>query len=170
MSGNITATQLATILGISRQRVNELARKGKITREQDGNFNLVKVNAALRKNLDAHQAIRSLGQTKQASSADIPGGEGQEETFAEAQRRNEWLKVQKNEMELQSQREEVYDKQELNAALGERIIAMRQKLSELPKNFAQRLALEADPITIINMLSAEIDSTLNDLSEWRPNA
>jgi hypothetical protein len=47
----ISTPELAKKLGISRQRVNELGRMGKIQREADGQWNLERVHAAIERNL-----------------------------------------------------------------------------------------------------------------------
>jgi hypothetical protein len=60
---NLTTTQLAAALKISRQRVNELGRLGKIHREKDGGWDPAKVNLALGANLDIHQVSRARGET-----------------------------------------------------------------------------------------------------------
>jgi hypothetical protein len=52
----IGTSELAARLSISRQRVNELGRLGKITREPDGRWDPAKVAAALGRNLDGRQA------------------------------------------------------------------------------------------------------------------
>jgi hypothetical protein len=59
---NLSTTQLAATLGISRQRVNELGRLGKIHREKDGNWDAAKVSVALGRNLDTRQAAPSRGE------------------------------------------------------------------------------------------------------------
>ena len=48
------------MLGISRQRVNELGRLGKIPREADGRWNPERVRVALEQNLDQRQRRASL--------------------------------------------------------------------------------------------------------------
>ena len=44
----VSTSTVARSLGISRQRVNELARKGRITRETDGRWDLSKVLGCVR--------------------------------------------------------------------------------------------------------------------------
>ena len=48
----ISTPNIAKMLGISRQRVNELGRLGKIPREADGRWNPERVRVALEQNLD----------------------------------------------------------------------------------------------------------------------
>ncbi len=50
--------ELAKILGISRQRVNELGRLQKISREADGQWDLDKVRAQLGHTIDPQQTSR----------------------------------------------------------------------------------------------------------------
>jgi hypothetical protein len=55
---DLTATELAAALGISRQRVNELRRQKKISREPNGKYLLPKVTAELRRSLDSSQTCQ----------------------------------------------------------------------------------------------------------------
>ena len=57
---SIGTGDLAKALGISRQRINELARKGKITREPDGMWELEKVRGEMARNLEANPADISV--------------------------------------------------------------------------------------------------------------
>ena len=58
----VSTPELAAAFGISRQRVNELGRKGKITREPDGRWDVDKVRAALGRNLDIRQMSPARGE------------------------------------------------------------------------------------------------------------
>ncbi len=53
----IGTTELAKRLGISRQRINELGRLGKITREADGQRDLDAVTRQLGRNLDPRHCL-----------------------------------------------------------------------------------------------------------------
>jgi hypothetical protein len=166
----VTTKQLSSILGISVQRVNELGRKGKIQRESDGGWDLVKVNASLRRNLDKHQAIRSLGQTAQANMSPLEGGEGEGETFSEAQRRNEWLKVQKSELELALRREELLEKAQAKEEWGKLLTAFKNKLLYLPGKVARKITPITDDRKCRSLIEHEIKEALSILSEYEPDA
>lgn len=60
------------MLGISRQRVNELGRVGKIQREADGRWNADKVREALHQNLDHRQSIVTRGGNKSGGDTKPP--------------------------------------------------------------------------------------------------
>jgi hypothetical protein len=169
----ITTKQLAAILGISVQRVNELGRKGKIQREKDGGWNLVKVNAALRQRLDRHQAARSLGQVARSIDVEIQSdssGDSRLGSFTEAQRRREWLRVQREEMELQKRRGELAEIAEIEQVMGSIVSAVQTRMLILPGKIAPRVAATDNVLECASIIEREIKDALTALTEFRLNA
>ena len=175
MTDTISTAQLAAILGISRQRINELGRKGKISREPNGQWNLVKVHEALRNNLDVRQITPSLsGRHKipiEPQNTSAPSGEiVAEGTFLEAQRRHEWLKVQKEELALQVRRGELIEKKELERELGALLTAFRNRSMLMPDKLAPRVAVTTDVLECRALIEREVRELLSILSEYQTNA
>lgn len=169
MNETIGTKQLASILGISVQRVNELGRKGKIQRERDGGWNLVKVNAALHRNMDKHQALKSLGQVAQSPVMD--GGQLKEpaDTFADAQREHEWLKVQKAELELRMRKEELVEKAQVKEEIGKLLTNFKNKLLYIPDKLARKVAPISDDRECRALIDNAIREALVALSEYEPD-
>jgi len=94
----------------------------------------------------------------------------EDKSYLEAQRQLEWIKVQKENLELQKRRREVLEKTELQESLGQCIIAIRQKAEAVPETNAERLAMESDPVVIREILAAEMHALLSDIIAWRPAA
>lgn len=163
LDATISTKQLAKILGISVQRVNELGRKGKISRESDGGWNLVKVNADLRKNLNKSQVIRSLGQKAQSESAAVESGEG--ESFSEAQRRLEWAKVQKAELELRKRGGELLERADVELTWTTAYTGFDNLMRLIPDKLAPRIAVLTDVLEIRMLIEQEIEAALHALSE-----
>ncbi len=171
MNETITTKELAGILGISVQRVNQLGRKGKIQREPDGGWNLVKVNASLHRNLDKRQTLRSLGQTRQSQGSSAEGEEANAgSSFSEAQRQREWLRVQREEIELRKRRREVVEAADVKAAWEDIVVKAQDRLLSLPGIVSVNLAAVNDPRECEEILNREIREALRGLIEYQPNA
>ena len=168
MTETITTKQLAAILGISVQRVNELGRKGKIERESDGGWDLVKVNAALRRNLDRHQAIRSLGQKTQPGTGETNGDAG--DSFSEAQRKHEWLKVQKDELMLQVRRGELLEAAEIEETWTRGFTAIKNNLLLIADKLAPKLAVCSDERECRALVFREISRSLEAAIDIKAHA
>lgn len=103
----LSSRELGEALGVSHTAVNKAAKRGRIPREADGTFDLVKVKAVWEKNADQYQRQRGLKAkpavtAKRHKSAAPPTGEGDgsDVSFFEAQRQREWIRVAKEELEL----------------------------------------------------------------------
>lgn len=178
----ISTGSLAAALGISRQRVNELARKGKIPREADGKWNLEKVQKALGRNLDIHQKAPSLGQGPQAPPPGRRGGRSVtmpqsdddadpgQVSLAEAQLKHELAKTAKTELEVDRLKGILINAQEAAHVWGEMIVAARNRALLIPSKVAPKVAVVSDVLICQEILDRELRSFLTELSEYRPNA
>lgn len=171
MTETISTKQLAAILGISVQRVNELGRKGKIQREDEGGWNLVKVNAALRQNLDKHQALRSLGQMAHSDDLEQEGKQGNNgDSFSEAQRRHEWAKVEKEELTLRLRRGELIERSDVKAEWTQAANAFRNQLLLVPDKLAPKVAVCSDVRECRALVEEEMRRVLMIFSETQADA
>ena len=178
----ISTVPLAAALGISRQRVNELARKGKIPREADGKWDLAKVQKALGRNLDIHQKAPSLGQgpagpppdRRASRSVEVrpseDGGEPGQVSLAEAQLKHELAKTAKTELEVDRLKGILINAQEAAHVWGEMIVAARNRALLIPSKVAPKVAVISDVLGCQEILDREMRSFLTELSEYRPNA
>jgi hypothetical protein len=177
--------KLAAEIGITRQRINELGRKGKIKREPDGNWDLAKVKAALGNNLDTHQAAPSLGEKPKAKNTGgrgsreitipldpdaAPAGEGGTISLAEAQLRHELAKATKTEFEVAKLKGTLIDAYEAAVEWGTMITSARNRALLIPSKIAPKVAATSDVVSCQEILDREIRSFLTELSEYRPNA
>jgi hypothetical protein len=92
------------------------------------------------------------------------------ETFLEAQRKHEWLKVQKEELELRRRRGELAEVREIETAWGSIVLASHDRLLILPGKLAARLAAISDVHECQTLLEKEIREALTLLTEYPPNA
>ena len=184
MVESVSTTKLAAELGISRQRVNELARKGKIKREPDGNWDSDKVKTALGKTLDIHQVTPSLGGKPKSPNtggrgsrsvsipidATAPAGEGGTISLAEAQLRHELAKATKTEFEVAKLKGTLVDAYEAACAWGTMITSARNRALLIPSKIAPKVAAVSDVVSCQEILDREIRSFLTELSEYQANA
>ena len=146
---SLTSTQLAAALGISRQRVNELGRKGKIHREADGNWDPAKVAAALGRNLDLHHVSPARDGQRPAPpvSPEPPSGDFRQPrlgagTFADAQLQHERAKAVKATLEAKRLSGELVPAAEAEAAWAAAGIMIRDAVMGLGARVTNRLPAE----------------------------
>ena len=176
----LNTTQIAAALGISRQRVNQLAAKGKIAREAGGGWNLEKVRSALAKNLDMHQKPRSISRQEQQEpperSHDQPApaarrsDEDKPITLTQAQIKNELAKASKTEFEVGKLRGILVDAEEVETEWERHINAAREHALQLPSKLAPKVAVESDVLICQHIIEREVRSFLTELSQYNPNA
>lgn len=172
MTSTISTKELAAVLGISIQRVNELGRKGKITREPDGKWNLVKIHQQLKENLDSSQSLKSLGQRRGKLEMEREGDSAgkTEGTFLEAQCRHEWLRVQKEEMELRRRRGELAELADVESTWASIMSTIQTRLLGAAGKLGPRVAAISEPRECSSIIEREIREILTALSEYKINA
>ena len=137
----LTQQQYATHLGVSRQRVNQLVKAGKIP-SVHGRINPVAADAALTPK-DAGTGSNSL---------------------AEAERRKMWALVGLRELELRQAEGKMVTVEEAGRAASTFASNIRSKLLALPSKMAVRL-VGLDQARIKAALDREIYDVLTELSE-----
>lgn len=169
-ANTISTIQLAALLGISRQRVNELARKGKIQREADRRWNLSRVRTALKQNLDGRQAAPSLGKTSNKGTASLRSTDsepapGSPQSLLEAQRRHEWLKVQKEELELRRRQGELIEACDIEQTWTHALTAFKNRLLLVPDKLAAKVAVCPDVLECRELIDREIKEAIKVLAD-----
>ncbi len=170
---SIGATELARVLGISRERVYQLTRSGKISREKDGKYDVAAVRSALRSNLDTRQNAPSRGEKRPSTESpafDGPFTDYQSPTLANVQLQHEIARAAKAQLELKRLKGTYVVAEEVKRAWGEHITAVRSRILLIPGKLAPRVAVEKDVLVCQEILEREIHSVLTELSEYQPNA
>jgi hypothetical protein len=190
----IKTHQLAELLGISRQRVNELGRIGKLTREPDGTWDPGKARLALGRNLDHRQPSPSAAAIKKASkdigrhtsgrkgtngsreSAGDWGPRGEEPkgeeprkgTLLYEQWRHTREKASREELERRVREGELLERSDVIAQVGNLIINAKTNLRGIGAKIAPDLAAETSDAKCQAMVDSEIDEALMAISKWKP--
>jgi hypothetical protein len=170
MTGTISTKELAAVLGISVQRVNELGRKGKIAREPDGKWNLVKVHAQLKANLDSSQVTKSLGQKRGQPDPEGAPSSNTDGTYLEAQCRHEWLRVEKEEMELRRRRGELLELDEVEMVWSGIMSTIQTRILGASGKLGPRVAAVTDARECSAIIDRELREILTVLSEYKVDA
>jgi hypothetical protein len=178
LSGRAAAKEL----GLTQPALVKAARSGRVTRERDGTYDVANVRRQLAENTNALKRRKS----KRAACEVITGGDNQPETvigaittaipdeeeqnrtLAEAQRRREWIRVQKDELELARKRAALAAIGEINAWAAGMIIRAREVLTRIGPELKDRLCQEQNPHTCEKLVTDEVHRALRQLAEFRP--
>jgi hypothetical protein len=90
------------------------------------------------------------------------------DTFQEAQRQKEWIRVKRDALELRRKEGEVVPLAEINAWCAGMVIRAREVLIRIAPELKDRLAQETDPIRCEKLIAGEINRALNELAEYKP--
>ena len=185
---NLTTSQLAAALKISRQRVNELGRLGKLHREKDGGWDPMKVNLALGANLDIHQVSPARGEATPPNRGGRPRKDAPPKAQPVLVRREQSRRetgptpgtpAHAQFMKTQAQAaQEMMLAKKMEGSLIE-VKAVRQMLCEFVSNaktrllaignkMAPALAIETSEAMIKAALDNEVMECLGDLARWEP--
>jgi hypothetical protein len=167
----IGVSELARILGISRERVYQLEREGKIAREPDGKFDLDKVRADLNRNLDIRQKSPARGDRPASIGGDEatnPLGVSGANTLAGVQLQHEIAKAMKAQLEVKRLKGILVDAGQVKQEVSEMISAARSRALVIPSKLAPLVAHETDVRACHAIIEREIKAFLTSMAEYRP--
>jgi phage terminase Nu1 subunit (DNA packaging protein) len=145
---DISTAQLATLLGISSQRVNQLAADGVLLKGARNKFNLV---ASVKAYIEHRETAieRSLG-----------GGDSL------TSRRAEWLETKNrlSALDLAERERELVSVAELETAWGTLIDTLRTHLLAIPAKLAPRINAAQSPAQAQAIVRREINDTLGRIA------
>jgi hypothetical protein len=170
----VSAREAAKLLGLTHQALCKAAKTGRVTREKDGTYSVEKVRRQLAQNTDARKRripkndelpLATDGVFVPATEEDDP--ETSNRTFTEAQRRREWLRVKRDELDLARKRAELAPIGEVNAWVAGMVIRAREILLRIGPELRDRLAQTSNPNDCQELIDREIRRALNELSEFK---
>jgi hypothetical protein len=181
----LSARAAAKALNLTHPALLKAAKSGRVTREIDGTYDVDTVRRQLAENSNAAKRRNSkklaservttpvTSQTFQNPPNRLPASQqgamdGQNRTFAEAQRRREWLRVERDRIELMRKRSELVPIAEINAFVAGMIIRAREILVRIAPELKDRLAQTANPHECETLVAGEVFRALNELAEYRP--
>jgi hypothetical protein len=168
----MTTPEITAALGISKVRLNELARKGKIPRgAKRGEWDLDAVRQALARNMDAIHKDRQAAAAPPTRTPvfdqvpppamDVPRG-----SLAAAQLVKAQADAKRAALEVRRLEKRLLDSDEVSGAWSGMIVAAKAKLLVLGDELADRLAAESNPVACREMVDRKIHEALSDLAEY----
>jgi len=91
------------------------------------------------------------------------------ESYREAQRRREWVRVRREELALARLKGELAPVAEVNAWVAGMILRAKEILLRIAPELRDRLAQEKDAAKCEALVTAEVQRALNQLAEFKPN-
>jgi hypothetical protein len=160
--GSLAAVQKALATG----RI-EIGADGLIDPEEADRGWLERTNSSQSRQVrEKRQGTKESAEEPRHSSA----GSSEGQSYFEAQRQREWIRVQKDQLELDLRRQQVVELAPINAWGAGMILKAREELLRIAPELRDRLAQEADPIACEQLVAARIQSALNVLAEYRHKA
>lgn len=141
-----TTAEIATILGISDRRVQQLTKQGVIKQQGRNEYN---ISEAVQKYISSIQ-----GNTKKE--------------FQEERTKLTKANREKAEIELQMLRGEIHHSEDVKKIMFDMLSAFRSRLLAIPVKAAPPLTAETELLAVQNILKAEIYDALSELSEYDP--
>ncbi len=177
MSNRIGTGELAKKLGISRQRVNDLAREGKLTREPDGRWDPGRAMDELAKTLDGQQQRRAKVQPRAiqhlpqpADSEGLPMTGSAHEIFNRARAAKEVAIAKERQLDLRRRQGELLEASDVELAWTRKLTSFKERLLAIPDRLAQKLAAISEDREIRATLDSEIRMALQALIETKADA
>lgn len=170
----LTESALARTLGVSRQAVNELVKRGILPKDKDGliDFELAKL-ALMNKVRPSGKSTTTLqeSETPPASTAPAAAAAPSElddsleiTSYHVAKTLNEAAMAQINRLKLAEMRGELIRVTAVKATLATIFATTRDALLQIPARLAPTLAADVDPASVQNALHTEIHQALHHLA------
>lgn len=170
----LATRDLAKALGVSVTRVNELGRKGKISREPDGQWDLAKVRAQLGRNLDIRQTSPARGdaapEVSRRPSMGRPEEAPQKGTLAHAQLMHEQAKAAVAAMTAQKLEGKLLPAREVEQVWAGVISGIRARMLLVADKVAARVAAESSALECRAIVDHAIRDALSAASDYQPTA
>jgi len=164
------------LIGGARRAVQKALITQRITAGSDGQIDFERADRDWEANLNQRKARHPKSADKvvpqPAGDLDKPVEVGgiPRDNFLEAQRQSEWLKVQKQEMELRLRREELAEVSDFEEALSVIVASAQSRLLGLTGKLGPKVAGMSDPRECSALIDREIREVLSTLIEFKLNA
>lgn len=154
LTPTVSTAKLCEALGVTKQRISVLERRGTIQRETDGQWDVEKVRAALAANLDARQNSANPDQPPTLQKGTIAY-----ETYRLTRERADRAALERAEIEGS-----LLKVDEVRKAWDGMIAAARTKLLAIGDEICEKLAAETNSIRCREMVNVKVKEALADLA------
>jgi len=163
MAGNLGLRACARALGMKHhQTLLYHVHKGHVQQNADGTFDLERARQDLRRNAPNSAAEQVGGAPDLALRPDTAPGA---HTFADARTEREYLRLERERLEIEERRGNLVSAAEVRAAQGERATAEREALLNWPARIAAGLAVRLGCVE--RDVFAELDAEVRKFLEER---
>lgn len=146
----VTQTFFGKLVGVSQQRINQLIEEEVVIRDESDK----------RGGIFLFDSLKNFYLSNKTSSDGV--------NYWQEKARHEKVKREQNELKLQQMQGEVYSAADIDAALAEILVALRNNLLGLPAKFATQLE-NKNREEINQILTAEIEDKLVEISNFKPS-
>ena len=163
----LTESGLARKLGVSRQAVHDLVKRGIITKDSAGLIDVAQAQAALLSSVHPSSKTAAALQTANPAPAGAPeeGAPGVEITsYHVAKTLREAAEAQIARLKLAEMQGDVIRVDAVKNQLATVFSTVREALLQIPARMAPLLAADTDPVSVHNVLHAEIHQALHHLA------
>ena len=141
----VTQTFFGKLVGLTQQRINQLIEENVVLRDESDK----------RGGVFLFDSLKNFFQSDKTSSDGV--------NYWQEKARHEKVKREQNELKLQQMQGEVFDAAEVESALAEILVALRNNLLGLPAKFATQLE-NKNRDEIYKILTDEIEDKLVEIS------
>ena len=168
----LTESGLARLLGVSRQAVHDLVKRGILSKDAAGLIDVAKAQAALANSVHpSSKTAAALQSTAQQPSTNAPAttppenGQNVEVTsYHVAKTLREAAEAQIARLKLAEMQGDVIRVDAVKNQLATVFSTVREALLQIPARMAPLLAADTDPVSVHNVLHAEIHQALHHLA------
>ena len=144
-----TQTEMAKVIGITQQRVNQLISEGVILKDKTGAVRVI-------------ESIKNFYKSRSGSNALF-----EEIDYDGEKAKHEAVKRELAEMELARQKNLIHDADDVEQVMSNMLSTLRSNLLGMPAKVAPLLEKQSKDY-IFKHLTAEIESRLMELSDYSP--
>lgn len=167
----LTESGLARLLGVSRQAVHELVKRGIVSKDAAGLIDVAQAQAALANSVypssKTAAALQSTAPPSTSPAATTPPENGQNvevTSYHVAKTLREAAEAQMARLKLAEMQGDVIRIAAVQTQLATVFATVRDALLQIPARMAPVLAAETDPVAVHNVLHAEIHQALQHLA------
>lgn len=166
----LTESGLARLLSVSRQAIHDLVKRGILEKDSSGLIDVSKAQAALANSVHPSSktaaALQSTTPAPPSASAEPPDSSQSVEvtSYHVAKTLREAAEAQMARLKLAEMQGDVIRVAAVKSQLATVFATVRDALLQIPARMAPVLAAEADPVSVHNVLHAEIHQALQHLA------
>jgi hypothetical protein len=160
---SISVREAARRLGVHHAAVQKRIKAGTLSALPGGKLDWPSVERQWTKNRDESKVRKSV----YSESVPVPRFGGGERNFNDAKTKREYVRLEREALELRRLKAEMAPIGEINAWVAGMIIRAREILIRIAPELKDRLAQQTNPHECERLVAGEIQRALNELAKFR---